>query len=88
MVVILLKYPKGNNIGGEKVNINELKAEIVRRGMNIGEFADFIGVSRTTMWRKINNPNTFTLADITKIREVLEIEGKRVIEIFFTDKVS
>lgn len=70
------------------MNVNELKAEIVRRGMSIEGFADAIGVSRTTIWRKINNPNTFTLEDITKIGQVLEIEGKRILEIFFTDKVS
>lgn len=70
------------------MKLNELKAEIVRNGMNTEEFADKIKMEKTTLWRRFNNPDNFTLDEITRIAEVLNIKGNRIIEIFFADEVS
>lgn len=70
------------------MRVNELKAEIVRNGLTIEQFADSIGIGRTTLWRKLNNPNNFTLGEIVNIKAGLNISGTRILEIFFTDKVS
>lgn len=70
------------------MKVNELKAEIVRNEMSIEGLADAIGIGRTTLWRKFNNPDNFTLEEITKIGEILNIDGNRLLEIFFNKKVS
>lgn len=70
------------------MKINELKAEIVRNGLDIESFADSIGVGRTTMWRRFGNPDTFTLGEITSMAKVLNLSGTRIIEIFFDEKVA
>lgn len=70
------------------MNVNELKAEIVRNGLTIEEFADSIGIGRTTLWRKFKNPDIFTLGEIDRMSSELNIDGVRLMEIFFTDKVS
>lgn len=67
---------------------NELKAEIVRNGMTIEELADAIGIGRTTLWRRLSNPGSFTLKEITNISKILKVNGNRVLEIFFNEKVS
>ena len=70
------------------MKINELKAEIVRNGLTIESFAEKAGITRTTMWRRFNNPNELTLGEITAMADVLNLKGDRVIDIFFNDKVS
>ena len=70
------------------MQVNELKADIVRNGMSIEGLADALGIARTTLWRKFNNPNSFTLEEITKIGEILNIDGNRLLEVFFNKKVS
>jgi transcriptional regulator with XRE-family HTH domain len=70
------------------MKINELKAEIVRNGLTIESFAEKAGITRTTMWRRFNNPDELTLGEITTMADVLNLKGDRVIDIFFNDKVS
>lgn len=70
------------------MKLNELKAEIVRNGLTTEELANKTQITRTTLWRRFNNPSGFTLAEITNIADVLGLEGSRVAEIFFDEKVS
>lgn len=70
------------------MKLNELKAEIVRNDFTIERLANEMGISRTTLWRKFNNPNNFTFKEITDITRILNVSEQRIIEIFFTDKVS
>lgn len=70
------------------MKINELKAEIVRNGLTIEEFADKAGITRTTLWRRFGDADEFTLAEIKSAAKVLNLNGERVLDIFFADKVS
>lgn len=70
------------------MNTNELRAEIVRNGMNLGDFARAMGVTNNTITNKLKNPSSFTIIDIQKTIEILNLDGERVIDIFFTPKVS
>lgn len=70
------------------MKLNELKAEIVRNGLTIEQLANEMGIGRTTLWRKFGNPNNFTLKEIIDIGEILNVSGERILEIFFTKKVS
>lgn len=70
------------------MKLNELKAEIVRNGMTIEEFADNVGIERTTLWRRFNNADTFSLGEIRTMANVLKIKGTRILEIFFADEVA
>ena len=64
---------------------NELKAEIVRNGLAIETFADEVGIGRTTLWRRFKNPDEFTLGEILKMADVLNLPKNRITEIFFTN---
>lgn len=70
------------------MKLNELKAEITRNELTLDELAERLNMARTTLWRRFNNPNEFTLAEITNIAGELNLDGKRVVEIFFNEKVS
>lgn len=70
------------------MKVNELKAEIVRNGMTMESFADTAGIGRTTLWRRLGNPDEFTLAEIISTAKTLGLSGEKVQDIFFTDKVS
>lgn len=70
------------------MKLNELKAEIARNEITIEQLAEKMGISRTTLWRKFNNPDSFTLKEISDITRILNVNKQRVLEIFFTEKVS
>jgi transcriptional regulator with XRE-family HTH domain len=70
------------------MKVNEFKAEVVRKGMTLEEFADAANLTRTTLWRRLGNPKEFTLAEIKSAASVLGLSGEKVIDIFFEDKVS
>lgn len=70
------------------MNINEFKAEIVRNGLTIEEFADKANFKRTTLWRRLSRPDEFTLAEIILSAKALNLNNNRISEIFFADKVS
>lgn len=67
---------------------NELKAEIVRNNMTIEDLAKTAGIGRTTLWRRLNSPDEFTLAEIKNISKVLFLNKEKIMNIFFTDEVS
>jgi len=64
---------------------NELKAEIVRNGLAIETFADEVGIGRTTLWRRFKHPDEFTLGEILRMVDVLNLPKDRITEIFFTN---
>ncbi len=66
------------------MQINELKAEVVRKGLTLGELADLVGMQRTTLWRRLNDPASFTVGEVKKLKETLELNGQRILDIFFT----
>lgn len=70
------------------LKLNELKAEIARNELTIEDLADKINISRTTLWRRLNNPSEFTLAEIRRIKIILKLSGARILDIFFTDEVA
>lgn len=70
------------------MQMNELKAEIVRNGMTLGEVADKIGMQRTTLWRRFKNPDEFTMSEVKRIVAVLNLTGNKVLTIFFGPEVS
>lgn len=67
---------------------NKLKAEIIRNNITIKEFAKRLGISTTTLWRKINDPSRFTGADIEATINILNLDGSQVMDIFFDKRVS
>lgn len=70
------------------MDCNELKAQMVRKGFNVGFIAVKIGISRSAFYRKLNGSSEFDREEISKISELLELQPKDVYNIFFAKEVS
>lgn len=56
-----------------KINENLLKGAIAAKGMTQATLAKAINLTPSGLWRKMKNKNEFTLAEVRKIRDVLEL---------------
>ncbi|ARQ03912.1 XRE family transcriptional regulator [Macrococcoides caseolyticum] len=66
------------------VDIKELKKMIASKGYNLEQFAEKIGMGRSTLYRKMkDNGNNFTIGEIETIVKILRLTKKESISIFF-----
>lgn len=70
------------------VNVNKLKGRIVECGITVAELADKIGVDPSTLYRKLNNAESFTLKDADFIVKVLGLSKEDAVSIFFSQYVA
>lgn len=70
-------------------NTNLLKMKIEKSGLKIGFIADYVGISRQLLWKKINNKTPFNQYEIEKMCRILGITSLREKEaIFFAENVD
>lgn len=60
----------------------KLKGEIIGNGMTLTEFADEVGISRPTFYRKIKD-GSFTIDEAIKMAEKLNLSNHDILYIFF-----
>lgn len=65
---------------------NLLKAAIVRAGLTQGDFAKEIGISYNTMTSRMNGETSFSIDEVDKAKDVLNIDNSEIIAIFFEDE--
>ena len=63
-----------------------LEYRMKERGITIADMCKILGISRSAFYRKCSGKSEFTLKEIKKIVEVLNLDSP--IDIFFTHKVS
>ena len=66
------------------MNLNKLKAKIVENGTNVEAVADFIGVDRSSMYRKLNNFDKITIGEASKLKEFLNMTNEEASDIFLS----
>ena len=64
-------------------NTDLLKDKIDKSGLKISFIADFIGISRQLLWKKVNNLTPFNQYEIDKMCDVLRITSLRQKESIF-----
>ena len=68
-------------------NTKLLKEIINGSGLKMGYIAEFVGISRQLLWKKINNLTSFNQYEIERMCKVLKITDlKRKEAIFFAKK--
>lgn len=65
------------------VNKTELDVELVRHHMTKDQLAEAINMDRGKLFRRLNNPNDFTIGEIASICKALDLSQNRATEIFF-----
>lgn len=74
---------------GKVTNTSLLKKKIETTGLKISYIADFVGISRQLLWKKLNNKTFFNQYEIEKMCKVLEITDLNEKEaIFFAIEVD
>ena len=63
-----------------------LEYKMRERGVSISKMCMVLGMSRSAFYRKCNGISEFTLSEIQKIVDYLNLDSP--VEIFFTPKVS
>lgn len=61
------------------IDVELLLKAISDAGYTISTFAEALGISRSTLWRKIYGKSTFDLDEVQKAAKVLDLEDPRKI---------
>ena len=65
------------------VRTDLLKQKALEYFDTLEEFADAIGISRTTLHYRMTNQREWTMGEARKIKEVLKLKSKDISHIFF-----
>lgn len=67
-------------------NINKLKGILKERGINVNTLAEMTGYSKDRLYRRLKNDGAgFTLEEISKIKEALDLTADETHLIFFAE---
>ena len=66
------------------MNIQKLKGKMIENGFNVERLASEVGVDRSTLYRKLNEGEKFTIGDVIRIKAVLGISNEEASDIFFS----
>jgi predicted DNA-binding protein (UPF0251 family) len=64
------------------LNAFKLRAKIVEQNITMEELAKQIGISTTTLYRKVKYPLRLTLLEVIKLKDILGMTDKEAIDIF------
>lgn len=65
---------------------NKFRAAFIEKGMSMQDVANALGISKCTLYRKINGESDFFREEILKVKNMLDREN--VDDIFFADEVA
>lgn len=69
------------------MNERKLKAKLVEKGISVEAISYRIGINPSTFYRKIKS-DSFTIAEVRIIIEVLQLTHDEIMDIFFSDIVA
>ena len=64
------------------MNAFKLKAKIVEQNITMEALAKHIGISTTTLYRKVKYPLRLTLLEVIKLKDILGMTDEEAIDIF------
>lgn len=65
------------------MNIPKLKGKMVEKGINVETLAKKLKMDRSTLYRKLDAAERFTIGDAQKIKTELELTTEEATSIFF-----
>ena len=65
------------------VNINLLKGKIIEKGLSIKKIALILGISKSSLYRKLASPDCISIREINIISDTLGFNEEDIISIFF-----
>lgn len=64
------------------MNIQKLKGKMVEKGMNVETLAAKISIDRSTLYRKLDAGEKFTIGEAQRIKAVLDLTSDEASDIF------
>lgn len=64
------------------MNATKLKEKIHEKGLTVSKTASLIGISKSSLYEKINGTCQMTVGDAEKLKEVLNLTNQEASEIF------
>ena len=64
------------------VDVAKLRGKIVEKGFTVETLATAIGIDRSTLYRKLDTIEKFTIGEARKIKEVLGLTNAEATQIF------
>ena len=64
------------------MNAFKLRAKIVEQNITMEVLAKQIGISTTTLYRKVKYPLRLTLLEVIKLKDILDMTDEEAIDIF------
>ncbi len=65
------------------MNIPKLRGKMVEMGFSVESLATEIGIDKSTLYRKLDNGEKFTVGEAQKIRNALDLTNDEASAIFF-----
>lgn len=65
-------------------NTEAFKKAVLAKGLKYGFLANSIGISRASLWMKINNTSEFRASEISELSKVMNLTAEEMMIIFFT----
>ncbi len=71
------------------VNVNKLRGKIVELGLTTADVAEKMGIDRSTLYRKLNEPDEgFTVKEVADLAKILNLTANELNTIFFAHIVA
>lgn len=64
------------------VDVAKLKGKMVEKGFTVETLSAAIGIDRSTLYRKLEAIEKFTIGEARKIKLVLELTNEEAVQIF------
>lgn len=65
------------------MNIAKLKGRMVEKGLNVENLAALMNIDRSTLYRKMDSGEKFTIGEVQKIKVALSLTNDDASAIFF-----
>ncbi len=66
------------------MNVRELMSELAYKNCNVAELAKMLGLSKTSIYRKLSGKTDFTCTEIGRLKTRLEMSDETLVKIFFS----
>lgn len=64
------------------MNAKKLKGKILEKRLTVGETAELLGMNSSTLYRKLNGFEEFTILDAVRLKKILNLTDAEAITIF------